>query len=141
MAVFLIEAHSTPKNSSLCSFLIHISLFFLGMRQASGCQGAGVGAGKRSALTPPPPKISLPRAKKCSAPFKTPHQHRSRECSRQHSLVSHSVNCMCSTKCTCCVFRTRLRQKQTMHGMGDISGSFWMELQLNFWFRMLINLL
>lgn len=91
MVDFLIEAHSIPKNSSLCSFLIHISLFFLGMRQASGCQGAGVGVGKMSALTSPPPKISLPRAKKCSAPFKTPHQHRSRECSRQHSLVSHSV--------------------------------------------------
>lgn len=89
--VFLMEAHSIPKNSSLCSFLIHISLFFLGMRQATGWLGAGVGGQGELGSDIPTPKLSLPRAKKCSAPFKTPHQHGGRECSRQHSLVLHSV--------------------------------------------------
>lgn len=86
--------HGSPFHSqeSLTLLIPHSYLLILLRYETSHwlaeCRGGGRG---EVCSDTPPPKLSLPRAKRCSAPFKTPHQHTGRECSRQHSLVLHSV--------------------------------------------------
>lgn len=87
--------HGSPFHSqeSLTLLIPHSYLFILLRYETShtGWLGAGMGGQGELGSDTPTPKLSLPRAKKYSAPFKTPHQHRGRECSRQPSLVLHSV--------------------------------------------------